>query len=233
MRIDYDNVVRVGDMNTIHLNNPILKRRQRRKEDDTLTALRATVKVSPERQTNKFHVLKMTDPTPSPVYIQATIEREAPNTDTTTEVWEDWTGPTTEPHSGVSGFSDQQETETVEPPSSPPPPMRRLSSVSESLASLTEKMKRSPSTPVECLHLMSALTVIGQGLDDMQDELALIRRTSRRVRGRVEGIERQVSAIESELGTVHGKIDNLVNSGSSGGTSESSDTYYEEERSMM
>ena len=199
-----------------------------------MTALRATVKVSPERQT-KFHILKMTDPTPSPVYIQATTERIEALTDKTTEVWEDWAGPT-EPTSGVSGLSDQQEAETVElqPPSSPPP-MRRLSSVSESLASLTEKMKRSPSTPVECLHLMSALTVIGQGLDDMQDELALIRRTSRRVRGRVEGIERQVSAIESELGEVHGKIDNLVNSnsGSSGGTSSSSDTYYEEERSML
>ena len=33
MRIDYDNVIRVGDMNAIHMNNPILKRRQNNKVD--------------------------------------------------------------------------------------------------------------------------------------------------------------------------------------------------------
>ena len=33
MRIDYDNVIRVGDMSAIHMNNPILKRRQNNKVD--------------------------------------------------------------------------------------------------------------------------------------------------------------------------------------------------------
>jgi len=39
MRIDYDNVIRVADMTAISMNNPILKRRQNKKTEETAPAL--------------------------------------------------------------------------------------------------------------------------------------------------------------------------------------------------
>ena len=83
-------------------------------------------------------------------------------------------------------------------------PDRQAMSLSNSINSIAESFPRHP-TPDGYLEIMAALKLLGQGVQELREELSVVGGIEHKVRS----METQISNLESELGVVHDKIDDI------------------------
>ena len=81
---------------------------------------------------------------------------------------------------------------------------RQAVSLSASINSIADSFPRQP-TPEGYVEIMAALKILGEGVENLRAELRVVGGIEHKVRA----METQISNLESELGVVHDKIDDI------------------------